>query len=67
MCGAIPPHPQYAFMAWCLVKHRDSFAFFTFTILRLYNDCAHGSIFVIKKRVKVKLSLCLTKHDAMKI
>jgi hypothetical protein len=25
MSGAIPPHPQYAFMAWCLVKHRDNF------------------------------------------
>jgi len=27
MRGAIPPLPQYAFMAWCLVKkkHRDNF------------------------------------------
>jgi hypothetical protein len=24
MTGAIPPLPQYAFMAWCLVKHRDN-------------------------------------------
>jgi hypothetical protein len=24
-------HPQYVLMAWCLVKHRDTFAF-TFTI-----------------------------------
>jgi hypothetical protein len=32
MSGAIPP-PQYAFMAWCLVKHRDHFTFtFTFMI-----------------------------------
>jgi hypothetical protein len=28
MHGAIPPLPQYVFMAWCLVKHRDNFAFF---------------------------------------
>jgi hypothetical protein len=28
MRGAIPPLPQYAFMAWCLVKHRDSFTFY---------------------------------------
>jgi len=21
------PLPQYAFMAWCLVKHRDNFTF----------------------------------------
>jgi len=23
MRGAIPPLPQYVFMAWCLVKQRD--------------------------------------------
>jgi hypothetical protein len=28
MCGAIPPLPQYVFMAWCLVKHRDNFTFY---------------------------------------
>jgi hypothetical protein len=27
MCGAIPPFPQYVFLAWCLVKHRDNFTF----------------------------------------
>jgi hypothetical protein len=27
MGGAIPPLPQYAFMAWCSVKHRDNFTF----------------------------------------
>jgi hypothetical protein len=27
MSGAIPPLPQYAFMAWCLVKHKDTFTF----------------------------------------
>jgi hypothetical protein len=28
MSGAIPPLPQYAFMAWCLVKkHKDNFTF----------------------------------------
>jgi hypothetical protein len=25
MHGAVPPLPQYVFMAWCLVKHRDNF------------------------------------------
>jgi hypothetical protein len=25
MCGAIPPLPQYAFMAWCLVKAQGQF------------------------------------------
>jgi hypothetical protein len=28
MRGAITPLPQYAFMAWCLVKHRDNFTFY---------------------------------------
>jgi len=27
MHGAIPPLPQYIFMAWRLVKHRDNFTF----------------------------------------
>jgi hypothetical protein len=27
LCGAISPLPQYVFMAWYLVKHRDSFTF----------------------------------------
>jgi hypothetical protein len=27
MRGAIPPLPQYIFIAWCLVKHRDNFTF----------------------------------------
>jgi hypothetical protein len=30
MREAIPPLPQYVFIAWCLVKHRDNFTF-TFT------------------------------------
>jgi len=27
MYGAIPPLPQYVFMVWYLVKHRDNFTF----------------------------------------
>jgi len=27
MRGAIPLLPQSAFMAWCLVKHKDNFTF----------------------------------------
>jgi hypothetical protein len=33
MRGAIPPFPQYVFMEWCLVKHRDTFTFLTFFYL----------------------------------
>jgi hypothetical protein len=25
MRGSVPPLPQYVFMVWCLVKHRDNF------------------------------------------
>jgi hypothetical protein len=32
MRGAIPPVPQYAFMAWCVVKHTDNLSF-TFIII----------------------------------
>jgi hypothetical protein len=38
MRGAIPPLPQYAFMAWYLAKHRDNF---TFTFLYLYHFSLH--------------------------
>jgi hypothetical protein len=32
MFCAIPPHPQFIFMMWYLVKHRDNFIFY----LKLY-------------------------------
>jgi hypothetical protein len=28
MSGAIHSLPQYDFMAWCLLKHRDNFTFY---------------------------------------
>jgi hypothetical protein len=31
MRGTIPPLRQYAFMLWCLVKHRDNFTFTFYT------------------------------------
>jgi hypothetical protein len=38
MCGTVLPLPQYAFMAWCLVKHRDNFTFtFTCNCLSMWN------------------------------
>jgi len=27
MCGAVLPLPQYVFMAWWLLKHRENFTF----------------------------------------
>jgi hypothetical protein len=43
MRGAIPPLLQYAFMAWCLVKHRD----FTFTVTAVCSNssCRSGRFF----------------------
>jgi hypothetical protein len=35
MHWAVPPLPPYVFMAWCLVKHRDSV---TFTVTSLFNS-----------------------------
>jgi hypothetical protein len=35
MRGAILPLPQYVFMAWCLVKHRDNFTFIITSYLRI--------------------------------
>jgi hypothetical protein len=31
MSGATLPLPEYAFMAWCLVKHMNNFTFLPFT------------------------------------
>jgi hypothetical protein len=45
---------ENTFMEWCLLKHRDNSTFFTFTFYIHTDD------------VKVNLSLCLTKHHAIK-
>jgi hypothetical protein len=37
VCGAIPPLPQCAFMAWYLFRHRDNFTFY-FTAVVLINS-----------------------------
>jgi len=34
MRGPIPPLPQYIFVAWYLVKHRDNFAFSFINVTR---------------------------------
>jgi hypothetical protein len=43
MRGAIPPLPQYVSMAWCLVKHRDSF---TFAFIPKYVICIYTHIYI---------------------
>jgi hypothetical protein len=38
-CVELYLHPHYAFMAWCLVKHKDNFTFyFTFTFMKLHTN-----------------------------
>jgi hypothetical protein len=49
MRGAIPPLPQYAFIALCLVKHRDNFTF-TFTYLFVHLIVASLITELIKSR-----------------
>jgi hypothetical protein len=41
MSGAIPPLPQYAFMAWCLVKHRDNRSTCQFLEKLISSDLPH--------------------------
>jgi hypothetical protein len=53
MRGSIPPLPQYAFMAWCSVKHRDNFTFLTFLLLNtLFSKMlsSHSTYRVVKSK-----------------
>jgi hypothetical protein len=35
-CGAIPPPPHtHTLMTWCLIKHRDNFAFYCYHIQKI--------------------------------
>jgi hypothetical protein len=43
MSGAIPPLPQYDFMAWCLVQHRDNFTF-NFTLPLPFTNLIHLTV-----------------------
>jgi hypothetical protein len=62
MSEAIPPLPQYAFMAWCSVKkHKDNFTF-TFTLPVESNPL---TAFEVAAFVNAPL-LPLTEHQAMK-
>jgi hypothetical protein len=58
MRGAIPPLPQYAFMAWCLVKHRDNF---TFTFYLVLVKFVILYLLIPSWSEKVKLGVCIMK------
>jgi hypothetical protein len=44
MSGAVPPFPQYVFMAWCLVKHRGNFTFTISCFIDFYLDIESDEI-----------------------
>jgi hypothetical protein len=48
MRGAIHPLPQYVFMVWCLVKHRDNFTEI------LFNNFIFSVAFTVKGQAKIK-------------
>jgi hypothetical protein len=50
MRGTIPSFPQYAFLAWCLVKHGDNFAF-TFTLNFTYVYILYINQYILMQQV----------------
>jgi hypothetical protein len=52
MRGAIRPLPQYAFMAWCLVKHREEFTLCPFTKLSHFKYTYRALFVLVLKRVQ---------------
>jgi hypothetical protein len=45
MCEAVPPLPEYVFMAWFVVMHRDDFTYLTAHVILFYE-------FLFKKYLK---------------
>jgi hypothetical protein len=41
MSGAIPPLPQYAFMAWCSVKAQGQFNFVVVVVVVITHSFIH--------------------------
>jgi hypothetical protein len=65
MNRAIPPLSQYAFMAWCSVKHRDNFNF-TFTVMEQFPFCvvSDADIFLLRRFSFVSLQKVKTSRGA---
>jgi hypothetical protein len=51
MSGAIPPLPQYAFMAWCSIKNTG-----TTLLLPLFNKLIN-CVCMMRKQIKYALSI----------
>jgi hypothetical protein len=70
MRGGIPPLPQYAFMAWCLVKHRDNFTFtYRYFMLPLPSSYPCGRQFDCFRKYAgfVLFLFCFEKLELIKI
>jgi hypothetical protein len=63
MCGAIPPLPQYAFMAWCSVEVRGQLYFlYLYQLIwkYLHENMRHISSELIINSVTVSLYVTIT-------
>jgi hypothetical protein len=48
MRGAIPPYPQYVFMAWCSVRHRDKFtSIIIIIIIIIFRTLFNGAGYIV--------------------
>jgi hypothetical protein len=56
--------PQYFFMAWCLVKHRDNFTF-TFTFYLLLSIFFTSLPSVLWQNTVIKMDLCTVLWDTL--
>jgi hypothetical protein len=62
MRGAIPPLPQYAFMAWCLVKTQGQLHLY-FTIFTLLNECGTADSDTVCSKHRI-VCVCHRRRDA---
>jgi hypothetical protein len=63
MRGAIPPLPQYIFMEWCLVKHRDNFTFRR----KLVTKAKRRKAWLPSEKVTAIHRMLLTKSNVLKV
>jgi len=54
--------PQYVFMAWCLVKHRENFAFLTFYSARSIISEMSDALFFFPDFSNITLKIYILEH-----
>jgi hypothetical protein len=62
MSGAIHPLPQYAFMAWCLIKHRDNFTS-PLPFIHSYAASQSSGGFMCCDKIQNIVAVLLSKHN----